>query len=77
MFENVSRKGTKIEYIRRIRKNYGRKFENSEFANFYDERGIKHKFSTPKRPQQNGVVEKKNRVIQEMARVMLHGKKVL
>ena len=27
-------------------------------------------------PQQNGVVERKNRVVQEMARVMLHSKNI-
>ena len=38
--------------------------------------GISQEFSAPITPQQNGVVEKKNRVIQEMARVMLHNKYV-
>ncbi|KAK0594043.1 hypothetical protein LWI29_032338 [Acer saccharum] len=33
--------------------------------------GISHEFSAPRTPQQNGVVERKNRVLQEMARVML------
>ena len=44
--------------------------------NFCNELGIQHKFSAPKTPQQNGVVERKNRVVQEMARVMLHAKKI-
>ncbi|KAK0584868.1 hypothetical protein LWI29_020042 [Acer saccharum] len=34
-------------------------------------KGISHEFSAPRTPQQNGVVERKNRVLQEMARVML------
>ncbi|KAK0593786.1 hypothetical protein LWI29_029275 [Acer saccharum] len=34
-------------------------------------RGISHEFSAPRTPQQNGVVERENRVLQEMARVML------
>jgi transposase InsO family protein len=33
--------------------------------------GIKHEFSAPYTPQQNGVVERKNRTIIEMARTML------
>ena len=33
-------------------------------------------FSTPITPQQNGVVERKNKVIQEMSRAMLHNKDV-
>ena len=36
--------------------------------------GISQEFSNPITPQQNGVVERKNRVIQEMARAMLHNK---
>jgi len=31
-------------------------------------------FSSPITPQHNGVLERKNRVIQEMARVMIHSK---
>ena len=38
--------------------------------------GISQEFFAPITPQQNGVVERKNRVIQEMARVMLHNKEV-
>lgn len=38
--------------------------------------GISQEFSTPITLQQNGVVERKNRVIQEMARAMLHNKDV-
>ena len=36
--------------------------------------GISQEFSAPITPQQNGVVERKYRVIQEMARAMLHNK---
>ena len=38
--------------------------------------GISQEFSTPITPQQNGVVERKNKVIQQMARAMLHNKYV-
>ena len=41
---------------------------------FYTRSSISQEFSTPITPQQNGVVERKNRVIQEMARAMLHNK---
>ena len=37
---------------------------------------IAQEFSTPITPQQNGVIERKNKVIQEMARSMLHNKDV-
>ena len=38
--------------------------------------GISQEFSAPITPQQNGVVERKKMVIQEMARAMLHIKDV-
>ena len=43
-----------------------------EFESFSDEHRIEHTFSAPRTPQQNGVVERKNRTLQEMARTMLH-----
>ena len=43
---------------------------------FYTKSGISQEFSTPITSQQNGAVERKNRVIQEMARAMLHNKDV-
>ena len=38
--------------------------------------GISQEFSAPITPQQNGVVERKNMVIQEMVRAVLHNKDV-
>ena len=58
----------------RIRTDHGSEFENSQFLKFCEEMGIKHEFSAPITPQQNGVVERKNRVLVEMARVMLNSK---
>ena len=43
---------------------------------YCEKNGIKKEFSAPKTPQQNGVVERKNQAIQEMARVMLLNKKM-
>ncbi|XP_042944615.1 uncharacterized protein LOC122278499 [Carya illinoinensis] len=62
--------------IVRIRSDHGREFDNSNLESFYDEEGISQEFSAPITSQQNGVVERKNRVIQEMARVMIHSKNV-
>ena len=62
--------------IDQIRSDHGKKFENSYMESFYTRSGTYQEFSAPITPQQNGVVERKNRVIQEMARVMLHNKDV-
>ena len=60
----------------RIRSDHGKEFENSRFEEFCASEGIAHEFSSPITPQQNGVVERKNRTIQECARVMIHAKKL-
>ncbi|XP_031261281.1 uncharacterized protein LOC116119476 [Pistacia vera] len=65
-----------VKKVVRIRSDHGREFENSDFSNFYDIQGIWHEFFAPMTPQQNGVVERKNRVLQEMARIMLNDKKL-
>ncbi|GAA0156042.1 hypothetical protein LIER_13626 [Lithospermum erythrorhizon] len=62
--------------IIRIRSDHGKEFENIKFDDYCKQEGIKHEFSAPITPQKNGIVERKNRTIQEMARVMLHSKKV-
>ena len=43
-----------------------------EFNKYCDDNGIKRHFSVTKTPQQNGVVERKNRTVMEMARTMLN-----
>ena len=60
--------------IAQIKSDQGREFENSKLISFCNDQGTKQEFFAPKTPQQNGVVERKNRVIQEMARVMLNNK---
>ena len=62
--------------IAKIKSNHGREFENIKLATFCSDQGTHQEFSSPKTPQQNEIVERKNRVIQEMARVMLHNKKL-
>jgi len=41
------------------------------FAKFCDESGFQHIFSSPYTPEQNGVVERKNKSLQEMTRTLL------
>ncbi|KAK1612343.1 hypothetical protein QYE76_036016 [Lolium multiflorum] len=57
--------------IKEIRTDNGTEFKNYTMQEFVDDEGIKHEFSVPYTPQQNGVVERKNRTIIEMARTML------
>jgi hypothetical protein len=59
------------EVIKTIRTDNGSEFKNYAMEDFMGEEGIKHEFSAPYTPQQNGVVESKNRTIIEMARTML------
>ena len=58
--------------IKAIRSDHGGEYENSAFVEYCDLHGIQHNFSAPRTPQQNGVVERKNRTIQEMGRTMLN-----
>ena len=49
--------------IDRIRSDHCREFENSYMELFCTRLGISQEFSAPITPQQNGVVERKNKVI--------------
>jgi transposase InsO family protein len=57
--------------IKKIRSDNGTEFKNSQIEGFLEGGGIKHEFSSPYTPQQNGVVERKNRTLLDMARTML------
>jgi transposase InsO family protein len=57
--------------IRAILSDSGSEFKNSRFDAFCCDLGLEHQCSTPFVPPQNGVVERKNRTLCEMARMML------
>jgi transposase InsO family protein len=57
--------------IRAIRSDNSSEFKNTYFEIFYHDLGLEHKFSSPYMPPQNGVVERKNRTLCEMAQMML------
>jgi transposase InsO family protein len=57
--------------IKRIRSDNGTEFKNSQIEGFLEEEGIKLEFSSPYTPQQNSVVERKNRTLLDMVRTML------
>ena len=57
--------------VKKIRSDNGSEFKNLQVEELLEEEGIKHEFSAPYTPQQNGVVERKNRTLIDMARTML------
>nr|GEU97512.1 retrovirus-related Pol polyprotein from transposon TNT 1-94 [Tanacetum cinerariifolium] len=55
------------------RTNHGWEFDNElQFREFCNANGITHNFSDPCTPQTNGVVERKNKTLQEMSRTKLN-----
>jgi hypothetical protein len=63
--------------VKKIRSDNGFEFKNLQVEEYLEEEGIKHEFSAPYTPQQNGVVERKNRTLNNMARTMLGEYKTL
>ncbi|GKA83443.1 hypothetical protein Tco_0805038, partial [Tanacetum coccineum] len=57
--------------VQRVRTDNGTEFKNKTLAKFFDEVGITQQFSAARTPQQNGVVERRNRTLVEAARTML------
>jgi hypothetical protein len=57
--------------VKKIRSDNGSEFKNLQVEEFLEEEGIKHEFSAPDTPQQNGMVERKNETLIDMARTML------
>ena len=73
IFKNFARKAqNQFEVkIKKVQSDNGMEFKNANVDTFLDEEGISHEFSATYTPQQNGVVERKNRTLIEMARTML------
>jgi hypothetical protein len=57
--------------VKKIWSENGSEFKNLQVEEYLKEEGIKHEFSAPYTPQQNGVVERKNMTLIDMARTML------
>jgi transposase InsO family protein len=58
--------------IKVFRLDNGTEFINQNFINFFKEREILHQTSCVYTPKQNGVLERKNRHLLEMTRVLLY-----
>ncbi|GJT92082.1 retrovirus-related pol polyprotein from transposon TNT 1-94 [Tanacetum coccineum] len=59
-----------------VRTDRGTEFLNKTLNAFFKEEGIEHQTSTPRTPEQNGVVERQNRTLVEAARTMLSASKL-
>jgi transposase InsO family protein len=57
--------------VKKIRSDNGSEFKNYRIEDYCDKKGSKHEFSAKYTPQQNGVIERKNRTLIDIARSML------
>ncbi|GKE38381.1 integrase, catalytic region, zinc finger, CCHC-type containing protein, partial [Tanacetum coccineum] len=57
--------------VRSIKTNNGTEFVNQTLREYYEKIGISHETYVARSPQQNGVVERRNRMLIEAARTML------
>lgn len=62
--------------LKALRTDRGGEFISNLFTLFCNEGGIKHYTTTPFSPQQNGVVERRNQTVVEMARCMMKAMQV-
>ena len=62
--------------IKCLRSDNGGEFTSKEFDVFCETHGIKRQFSAARTPQQNEIVERKNKTVQEAARTMLNEAKL-
>ncbi|CAL8169979.1 unnamed protein product [Prunus armeniaca] len=60
--------------VKCLRSDRGGEFLSTKFSKLLESEGIQRQLSIAYTPQQNGVVERKNRTVVEMAKAMLHDK---
>ncbi|GJT67902.1 putative ribonuclease H-like domain-containing protein [Tanacetum coccineum] len=62
---------SRFTWVKFLRTNNGTKFVNQTLREYYEKIGISHEISVARSPQQNGVVERRNRTLIKAARTML------
>ncbi|GJS94261.1 retrovirus-related pol polyprotein from transposon TNT 1-94 [Tanacetum coccineum] len=62
--------------VRTVQTDKGMEFLNKTLHTYFAQEGIEHQMSTARTPEQNGVVEGRNRTLVEAARTMLSAAKV-
>jgi transposase InsO family protein len=63
--------------IKFLRSDNGGEFTSKKFMDYCSSHGIKRKFFVARIPQKNGVLERKNMIVQEMDRTMLMDSKLI
>ncbi|KAG6475509.1 hypothetical protein ZIOFF_064731 [Zingiber officinale] len=71
-FKSVTENTTEYK-IKTLRTDCGGEFLSTEFTRFCENEGIERYLTAPYTPQQNGVVERRNRTVMAMARSLLKG----
>ncbi|KAG6484843.1 hypothetical protein ZIOFF_053368 [Zingiber officinale] len=61
-------------FIKILRSDRGKEYTSKEFHNFCEDEGVERQLTVRYTPQQNGVTERKNQTIVEMAKSMMHEK---
>ena len=62
--------------MKTLRTNNGGEYTSNEFVSYLKKEGIRHEYTVPKTPQQNGVAERMNRTLVEAVRSMLSDAKL-
>ena len=70
IFKKLAEKETKAT-LKTLRTDRGGEFLSHEFRDYCDKNGINRHLTAPYSPQQNGVVERRNRTLLEMTRSLL------
>ena len=81
MFENFKKFKALVEkesglMIKAMRSDHGGEFTSNRFKKYCEDHGIRQPLTMPRPPQKNGVVERKNKTILDMARSMLKSKRL-
>ena len=62
--------------LKTLRTDNGGEYTSNEFVSYLKKEGIRHEYTVPKTPQQNGVAERMNRTLVEAVRSMLSDAKL-
>ena len=60
--------------IKTLRSDRGKEYTSNVFQEFCEGEGVERQLTVGYTPQQNGVLERKNQTVMEMAKSMLHDK---